>query len=130
MIWYRKLYLGSGLLEKKEKLIRKIECNAGTVGLYVITLAANERDLLDIFSTDILLQPVMHGHCPMIVGLAKGYDAAVKLATDIVMEVYEHTGGFDVRSYLASRMDEGEEPAYHYPMEQLKPRRRIWFQKK
>lgn len=130
MKWYNRLYLGSGLEGKKEKLIRKLECNAGVPGLCLLTLASNGKDLFDIFSADYLLQPVLHGHCPMIVALTKSHEEAVEIAIQITMEAYEKTGTFDVKSYLLSCVPESEDPVTEYPMDRLRPRRRSLFGKK
>ena len=35
-----------------------------------------------------------------VVGLAKGRDEALNLVRDIIDEVYNATGGFDIREYL------------------------------
>ncbi|MDO4523264.1 MAG: hypothetical protein Q4B57_08995 [Eubacteriales bacterium] len=127
MRWYRGLYLGEGLEDKKEKLIEKIEKSAGTPGIYVVTLAANGTDLFDIFSTDYLLQPVLHGHCPMVVGLCKGYEEAVEMATSIALEGYRETGSFAVLPFLKGRLTEGEELAWEYPSEHLRLHHKISF---
>ncbi len=125
MEWYRKLYLSENLKEKRNKLISMIEKNAGTRrlhGIYVITLAGNDKDLFDIFSADFLLQPVLHGHCPMIVGLSDDYDDAVEMVSAIVLDMYQKNHNFDVYSYLKSNIQDQGDISYRYPMEQLKPR--------
>ncbi|MDO4343520.1 MAG: hypothetical protein Q4C50_01830 [Eubacteriales bacterium] len=129
MKWYRKLYLGSGITRSRKEMIEKIEKNAGTPNVYLITLAANGRDLFDIFSSDYLLQPVLHGHCPLIVGLAKGREEAEQLALDIAMEAYYQNGNFDVRAYLEENIKDGGGLAFEFPMEQLKKRKRFLFRK-
>ena len=130
MKWYGNLYLGSGLEGKKEKLIKKLETNAGLHGVYLLTLAAAERDLFDVFSADVMLQPVMHSLCPMIVGLAKSKQDALDIAIDIINKTYEETGGFDVKQYLLSHVQQDVEAVVEYPMNRLKPRRRLFFEKK
>lgn len=122
MKWYRALFIGDGIKLERKKLIRKIETNAGLKDTYMITLASNERDLLDIFSTKMLMQPVLHGLCPVIIGIAKGYDEAVELACEIVMSAYQKNQNFDVRSYLRERTDADGEWYVEYPMERLKKR--------
>ena len=130
MKWYNRLYLGSGLHGKKEKLIRKLECNAGLPGICLLTLASNGKDLFDIFSADYLLQPVLHGHCPVIVALTKSREEAVDIAVQIIMEAYDKTGSFDVQGYLFGCVPPSEEPVTEYPMDKLRVRRRSLFGKK
>ena len=38
-----------------------------------------------------------------VVGLAKGYEEALEVASSIIEEVYRQTGGFDVRKYLLDK---------------------------
>lgn len=122
--------MSDSLQGKKDKLIEKIEKNAGTPGIYLITLAANKEDLLDIIPTSVLLQPVVHGLCPMIVGLAKGWEDAVEMAGRLVLDSYRKTGDFHVQKYLEGQLERGEACSFHYPMERLKPRKRLFFGKK
>lgn len=129
MKWYRDLFLGDGVGQDKEKLIKKAETRAGMPGVYVVTLAANGRDLLDIFSADRLFQPTLRGRCPLIVGMAKGRRSAVRLATDIALGAYRENGDFDIARYLAGRTADGEDPVYDYPTEHLKKRTRFGFGK-
>ena len=38
-----------------------------------------------------------------MVGITKGYEEAVELVEQIVQEVYEQTGGCDIRSYILEK---------------------------
>lgn len=125
MKWYRDFYLGKGIRDK-EKLMKRIETNAGCPGVYLVTLAANSRDLFDVFSADLLMQNVLHGHCPMIVGAAKGKENAIEIATTIALDAHRQNGDFNVCRYLQEQAGE-QEMAYEYPMERLKKRRRFGF---
>ena len=129
MKWYRNLYLGKGIRQPKEQLIKKVETCAGLPDLYLITLAANGRDLFDVFLADFLQQSVLHGHCPLIVGMARGRRAALKLATDIALDAYRANGNFDIPGFLAESVEAGEEMVYEYPMEKLKKKKRFGFGK-
>ena len=103
MTWYEDLYVGESIVHKTSKIKWKIRHNAGQLNIYVISLASNEANLLDIIPAQELLQK---GYCKQdmyVVGLAKGYDEAVEVAVSIVDEVYRITGAFDVRSYLRQR---------------------------
>lgn len=150
MEWYRDLYVTEGVHQKKQTLIEKIEKKAGLPDICIVTLAANGRDLFDIFSSDLLFQTPLHGHCPMIVGIAKGKEEAVDLAVKLVLAAYRQNGDFDIRKYLRNQWqgvsDEKKEEQlrmeksmhahvgiekdsdfyFVYPMERLKKRRRFW----
>lgn len=103
MIWYDKLYVGESIVHKTKKIKWKIMHNAGQIGIYVITLASNRQNLLDIIPSYELMQRGYPKRDMVIVGLAKGYDEAVEVAASIVDEVYRNTGAFAVRTYLAEK---------------------------
>lgn len=103
MTWQDDLYVGTSIVHKINKIKWKIRHNAGQLNIYVITLASNECNLLDIIPAQELLQKGYPKKEMHVVGLAKGYDEAVEIAVSIVDEVYHNTGAFDVRSYLARR---------------------------
>lgn len=129
MKWYQKLYIGKKIKKDREQVIKNVETGVGMPDVFLITLAANERDLFDIFLADFLFQPVLHGHCPMIVGVARGWHEAVDIATGIALDAYRKNGDFDVRKFLQSRIPDGEEMFYEYPMEKLKKRKLFQFRK-
>lgn len=108
MIWYENLYIGESIIHKKDRIIWKIRHNAGQINIYVITLASNEKNLLDIIPSQELLQRGYPKSQLYIVGLAKGYDEAVTVAASIVDEVYRRTGTFSVRNYLTEKGMDGE----------------------
>ena len=73
------------------------------IGIYVITLASNTQNLLDIIPSYELMQKGYPKKDMVVVGLAKGYDEAIEVAASIVDEVYHSTGTFAVRAYLAEK---------------------------
>jgi len=103
MNWYSQLYIGEGAGPNAKKIIRKLKRNAGQMDVYLITLAANGQDMLDIINSAYLKQPVVRRNLPMIVGIAKGYDEAVDLVQQMLLETYEQTGGFRIPAYLAKK---------------------------
>lgn len=107
MQWYRKLYVGEGI-KSKGSVVRKIRTGAGQIGIFVITLASNPRDLLDIMDSIYLMQPWYHKNKDlMIVGIARGYGEAVELAVQILECVYADTGAFGVRDYIMEQQHRG-----------------------
>ncbi len=104
MRWYKKLYVGDNAKNSKFKIMRKIKTRSLQVDTYLITLATNPENLLDIISTNLLLQPyykkryVRDKIC--VVGMAKGYDEALEVTRCIIDDVYNSTGGFDIKRYL------------------------------
>jgi len=100
MRWYHKLYIGKTARSKRYKIVWKVKHRAGMLGVYLITLASNENNLLDIFDSSLLLQPHFKNEDLFIVGIAYGYDEAVEVATKIIEELYQKTGDFKIRQFL------------------------------
>ena len=98
--WYKNLYIGENAKKKAKSIIRKINWGTSQLGVYVISLATNEADHLEIFSSNYLLQKEARKICPMIVGIAKGYDEAICLVQAITEEVYMKTQTTNIRTFL------------------------------
>lgn len=54
MNWYKNLYLGEEARKKKTKIINQLEKHSISFGVYVITLASNGKDLLDVLPAFML----------------------------------------------------------------------------
>ena len=100
MTWYEDLYVGESILHKKNKVIWNIRHDVVQLNIYVITLASNDQNLLDIIPARELLQKGYPKKDLFIAGLAQGYEEAVEVAVSIVDLVYRRTGGFGIRTYL------------------------------
>ena len=103
MEWHENLYAGESIRHKLQKVKWKVAHNAGQLRVYVITLASNEKNLLDIIPARELLQKYYPKRDLYVVGLAGNYKEAVELAGHIVSDVYRKTGGFDVRFHLRQK---------------------------
>ena len=68
--------------------------------LWMITIASNEQNLLDIFHSIHYMQPLFEKMNPDIVGIAESEYAAKELLIRITEDIYKETGCFDVRSYF------------------------------
>lgn len=104
--WYKGLYVGNNAKKKKKKLIRRINQGAGVIDVYLITLAANPRDQLDILSANELLQKARRKKCPVIVGLACSYWEAVELVEIMAQQTFRGTGTGNIRKWLEKQMEE------------------------
>lgn len=98
--WYENLYVGEQAKKRIRSHIRRISNGKPVKDIYLITIASNAENQLDIIHSFYLLQPIVKRMCPMIVGVAKGYDEARDLVVSMVEEAIEATGGADVRKYL------------------------------
>lgn len=106
MKWYRYLYVSESAKPKEKKIIRKLKTGTGMLDVWLITEASNGVDLFDIISSAWLKQPAVRKNLPEIIGIAKGYEEAVELVIQIAEETYAHTGEWDIRKYLAKRLEE------------------------
>lgn len=103
MNWYSKLYIGERAKPKAGKIIRKLKRNAGQMDIYLITLASNGKDMLDIIHSAYLKQPAVRRSLPMIVGIAKGYEEALDMVEQMLMETYRETGECRIPEYLLQK---------------------------
>lgn len=106
MRYCRRLFWSEGLEKKKETIIRKLNENRLQWDLFVVTLPEGEKNQLEIYNTVQFLQPAYPMEDYLVVGIARGYDAAVELVEAIVEEVYRKTGGADVRSFILEKEQE------------------------
>lgn len=104
MRWYKDLYTGESIRRRQKKVKWKILHNAGQLHVYVITLASNPENLLDIIPSRELLQKRYPSRTLCVVGLAGSYEEALEVAGHIVSEVYSATGEFDIRGYIRRKM--------------------------
>lgn len=100
MKYYEHLYIGAGITKNKEKILRKLEKNRPILNLYVIVLAHQEQNHLEIFDSTLLVQKIFKKEEQFVVGIADGQEEAFMLVEQITQEVYEKTGGTDICKYL------------------------------
>lgn len=100
MRWYKNFYAGKSIEKKKQKIKWKVNHNAGQLEIYLITLAANKENLLDIIPSWELMQKYYPKKNLYILGIAGGYEEALELAGSIVTEVYQKTNGFNLHQFF------------------------------
>ena len=98
--WASKLYIVDKMKKKKDKTITAINNRNITFNVYCIAIASQPGNLFDIMEANELLFPYYQKRDIRIVGLAKGRDEAISLVEDMIMEVYNETGAFNVREYF------------------------------
>ena len=106
MKWYKNLYLGEEIAPKARKIINKIKKNKPTIDVYVIALASNPKNQLDIIPSWELLQKGYPTDCVRVIGLAQGKKEALQLVTSLVDEVYQKTGDVKILEYLQNEWRE------------------------
>ena len=105
MKWYKNLYVGESIRHKTNKIKWKINHNAGQISIYVIAIASNPQNILDIIPAQELMQKGYPKKELFIIGLAHGKEEAHEIVKQIIDEVYRETGGFAVLPYLQTKKD-------------------------
>lgn len=100
ILWTSRLCVGNRMKKKKNKVIASINNREATFGVYCIAFASHPSNLFDILDANELLFPHYQKSEVTVVGIAKGREEAVKLVQSMLMEVYQKTGEFDVRTYF------------------------------
>ena len=80
--------------------MHKIRTRRLQPGIWLITIASNEKNLLDMFQSIYYMQPMFAHLNPEIVGIAESEDAAKELLIRMTEDMYRETGNFDVRTYF------------------------------
>ncbi len=98
--WYHSLYVGEGA-RKDLKSIRK-KLNHGHAGFsqYIITLALNGTDMLDIMSGLYLPEKKIRNGLPMIVGIASTREEAFLLVRKMIDDCLAEQGNPDLRLFF------------------------------
>ncbi len=105
MNWYHDLYVGESIKGKEKKIKRKLNRNAGLIGVHIIALAGNGFDVFDIIPAWEVKIFRKHYEDMAIVGLAGDFDEAALLTGDIVMNLYKKTGRLDTRKIIEENWD-------------------------
>ena len=106
--WYKNLYLGNTVRGQERKLIRRLEKGKPVPGVWLVTIASNEENNLDLIPSELLLQKALRVQCPMIVGIGFTRLEALLVLVQIVQEVYRETKDMNIRAWLLERADGGK----------------------
>ena len=100
MRWAANLYTTEKTKKQLPRIMQKLRHGKLQPGIWLITIASNEQNLLDIFHSIYYIQPMFARLNPDIVGIAESEEAAKELLIKITEDLYRETGQFDVRSYF------------------------------
>lgn len=95
------LYLGESINgEKLDKIKKKLENKPLLSGVFLIALARNPSDQLEIYNAGQLVQKYYVKNPPYVVGIAGNYDEAVTMVEQMVQECIEKRGDCALKEYL------------------------------
>lgn len=101
LTFYPRLYVGAGIKHGKlDKIKKKLVHKPLFVGVYVITLARNASDQLEIFDAKQLTQHYYEKYPLQIIGIAKDYEDALEVIEKIVQECLSKRGDCKLKEYL------------------------------
>ena len=104
MRWYDDLYVGYGLLGKRDEIINKIKRGKVMLNKYVITLPRNNYDVLEIYPSYVLKQKWYLDSDMVVVGIAEGKEEALDMMQLIIMDCLHDTGNVKVKEYILNQM--------------------------
>lgn len=97
MNWHRNLIFGEEAAKKKIKIIYDIDNHKIRFGVYVVILAVNKKDIFDILPSYMLFKDT-YKDCT-ILGVSVTKEEAYEVCAQIINEVFEKTGTYNVREY-------------------------------
>lgn len=100
MRWAVNLYTTEKTKRALPRIKHKLRTRRPQPGIFLITLASNEKNLLDLIQAVFYIQPMLQKMNPDIVGVAENEDAAKEMILKITEDVYKKQGNFDVRTYF------------------------------
>lgn len=100
VMWYKRLYVGEGMRGSERRVRRQLEKGLVKKPYYLITLASNGVDCLDIVHSFFLKQRVLRERLPMVVGVAETKQEALDIVRIIAVDCFVATGGADIRAFL------------------------------
>lgn len=100
MKWRKNLYVGKQVRKHVRRIRKRLDAGKTDVGHYLITLAENPHDQLDIINTVFLTSAKKRDSLPEIVGLAGSEKEAILLVKKITEDCLKESGTADLRTYL------------------------------
>lgn len=98
--WYKKLYMSESAKQERYKIVWKVKHKAGLINTYLITIPLFGNNQLEIVNSSELLQKHYNYTTTCIVGIAVGYEEALKLVEKIVTDVLAETKNVCIREYF------------------------------
>lgn len=98
--WYKDLFLDGITKHTVGRIKKDIEKEKLQYPIFLVALASNEKNLLDVMNVNELLFPYYHKRTTYILGLASSRQQAKIMAAAIVSKVYQENGDCDIRSYV------------------------------
>ena len=100
MRWYDHLYVGEKAKRRRFSIIQGIREGRLQPEVYVITPPQNGNNILDIYPSAMLLLPPYRDEDILVLGIAVTYWEALEVVRQMVDDMYQNTGGFQLPVFL------------------------------
>lgn len=100
--WQKDLYLDGITKHMVHKIKDRVERERVQYPFFIVSLASNENNLLDIMHINELLFPYYRKRTTRVLGVAGSRQQAKIMAAAIISKVYQDTGTCDVRKFFQS----------------------------
>lgn len=100
MYLYKHLYVGEKAGKKRFAVLQSLRAHKPLPGIHVITPAINGNNILDIYSAWELEKAYYQEMDMLILGIGADYFETLQVAGVMIDELYQKTGGFDLRLLL------------------------------
>lgn len=104
MYVFKELVTDEECASKKNSILRKIRMNAGMLDIYLVCLSKND-DYFDIIDCSNLKQKGYPKKELCILGIAKGKESAIELASRLIVSFDEIYGMKNFKERLVEQMD-------------------------
>ncbi|MGN0255583.1 MAG: hypothetical protein ACI4D6_06385 [Chordicoccus sp.] len=101
MHYCNRLYIGKSAQRYEKRIRARLDAGKTDTGHYLITLASNGTDMLDIIGTGFLVQSPL-ARLPMIVGIARTKKEAINMVVQMVDDCLASRGDCDLRAFFES----------------------------
>lgn len=104
MIWKKGLYRCGSIPESDKGLIRMAKWKKFPEAYFLVTLASNPKEYLEIWSGAELKKKEVRKHIPQIVGVASDYEKACELVLQIVEEALAAAGSDGLAAAMREKL--------------------------
>lgn len=98
-------YMGENAAKKAEQLMNSLLQDKPVWDCHVLTISDTPGNLLELTPAWVFLQKYFKRHSCKVYGIACGRQEGLAVMVRVIMDCYQETGQFDVRSYLEGRGD-------------------------
>lgn len=95
MKWYKDLYIGKSIEQNRDEIISDIVNNQKSRRRFLITLPANDNNMLDIITTKMGM--IISWREVFVIGVASTRKEALEMVTEIISTMYHETNAFNLK---------------------------------